>query len=681
MDPPDVGQVGGHASQASETVCVDSTSPKDGRTFRITSAQLAGPVVRSLATEIHGRSQSATVTFQNVSHHLQAVHASQTRSVLLPKSSGNQPSHPQYLVLDHDFFGMTTLYVPPLDDHKVDVIAISGLSGHAFGSFKVRGGDYMWLRDSLPYDISDEDTDDPMARVTIYGYESGVANSNSFQNLEDLAASFYSSLRVMVEIPTRPIILIAHSLGGLIVKQALISLSKSRHEDDIRLIRAVIQQREFHAALGEEGDSEIICFYETEESPTARRDKNGQWSMSGPRAQLVTKSSATHCRMREMDPEQTCAIARPHSDLVKFGPHDHEYHKVREIIIGLARRALVAQHRKQSADAKFLIPYPENPDFVNRSEIFEKLKSQLAFDQHLGTAGTRPRVSLFGLGGVGKTQVALAYVYWLRKKCPDVSVFWVYASNEERFRQSYASIAEECNIPGRDDPEANLLALVKQETKHLLHGKLGRYIPECAYGSILVTTRNKQAGSRLTRGKLLIEVGNMNSHEVSELVRNTLENNDILDEEISGLATRLENLPLALAQAASFIHENSITIDDYIMLLDKSDVALVECLSEPFEMVGQDSETPYAVTATWIISFEQIERQDRFTGEILSLISLFDRQAIPRNFITSYWQKERVSEAGEPSPETKITKALGTLKAFCFILEAKDQSLNMPRLV
>ncbi|KAM0209843.1 hypothetical protein ACHAQD_011020 [Fusarium lateritium] len=228
MDPPDVGQVGGHASQASETVCVDSTSPKDGRTFRVRGVPLdwdagrletfladhecsAGPVVRSLATEIHGRSQSATVTFQNVSHHLQAVHASQTRSVLLPKSSGNQPSHPQYLVLDHDFFGMTTLYVPPLDDHKVD--------GHAFGSFKVRGGDYMWLRDSLPYDISDEDTDDPMARVTIYGYESGVANSNSFQNLEDLAASFYSSLRVMVEIPTRPIILIAHSLGGLIVKQ------------------------------------------------------------------------------------------------------------------------------------------------------------------------------------------------------------------------------------------------------------------------------------------------------------------------------------------------------------------------------------------------------------------------------------------------------------------------------
>jgi tetratricopeptide (TPR) repeat protein len=290
-----------------------------------------------------------------------------------------------------------------------------------------------------------------------------------------------------------------------------------------------------------------------------------------------------------------------------------------------------------------------------------------------------------------------------------VSVFWVHASSEERFRQSYASIADECNIPGRDDPKVDVLALVKdwltkrfkrqwlmmidnaddtqlffhvqQETVRPQCERLGRYIPECAHGSILVTTRNKQAGLRLARGKPPIEVGNMTSHETNELVRTILENNGIPDEEISGLATRLENLPLALTQAASFIHENGITIDDYIVLLDKSDATLVECLSEPFETVGRDSDTPHAVTATWIISFEQIEKQDRFAGEVLSLISLLDRQAIPRQFIVNYWQRERVAEADESSQEVRITKALGTLKAFCFISEAKDQSLDMHRLV
>jgi protein SERAC1 len=79
----------------------------------------------------------------------------------------------------------------------------------------------MWLRDSLPYDLTGENTGHPMARVMTYGYESGVAQSKNMQNLEDLATSFHSSLLGLVggTSAVRPLILIAHSLGGLIVKQ------------------------------------------------------------------------------------------------------------------------------------------------------------------------------------------------------------------------------------------------------------------------------------------------------------------------------------------------------------------------------------------------------------------------------------------------------------------------------
>ncbi|KAM3509182.1 hypothetical protein MY11210_006437 [Beauveria gryllotalpidicola] len=51
---------------------------------------------------------------------------------------------------------MATLFAPPLEDHELEIIAVSGLGGHAFGSFKERGGSNMWLRDSLPYEITDE---------------------------------------------------------------------------------------------------------------------------------------------------------------------------------------------------------------------------------------------------------------------------------------------------------------------------------------------------------------------------------------------------------------------------------------------------------------------------------------------------------------------------------------------
>jgi protein SERAC1 len=102
------------------------------------------------------------------------------------------------------------------------VIAISGIGGHAFGSFKERGGDHMWLRDSLPMDLTLSDTDFPVARVITYGFESTMVQSRSVQSLEDLATSFRDSILAVVGVSVpRPIIFIAHSLGGLIVKEVV----------------------------------------------------------------------------------------------------------------------------------------------------------------------------------------------------------------------------------------------------------------------------------------------------------------------------------------------------------------------------------------------------------------------------------------------------------------------------
>ncbi|KAK3384122.1 hypothetical protein B0T24DRAFT_73220 [Lasiosphaeria ovina] len=386
-------------------------SPKYGRTFRIRGVPLdwdahrarsflaehycsAGPVIKSLAPEIHGRSGTGTVVFLDAASLPDALQMSSMWRIPLPKQETNQPARDECLILDGDFHGITTLFAPPPDDHKVDVVALSGLGGHAFGSFKEREGTNMWIRDSLPYDLTRENTGRPMARVMTYGYESSVARSKNIQNLEDLATSFHNSLLALVGTPTvKPLILVAHSLGGLIVKQTVITLSKSKIEDDMQLIGAIYgivffgvphdgmdirslipmvgdgpnrslveslsrinsqtlttQQREFHTALGKEGSSEIVCFYETLESPTAQI-KDGKWAMTGPDAILVTKSSATHCRPWEDGAEHICAVARTHSDMVKFGPHDDEYDKARENLRGLARRALTVRRRIRALNA------------------------------------------------------------------------------------------------------------------------------------------------------------------------------------------------------------------------------------------------------------------------------------------------------------------------------------------
>ena len=290
-----------------------------------------------------------------------------------------------------------------------------------------------------------------------------------------------------------------------------------------------------------------------------------------------------------------------------------------------------------------------------------------------------------------------------------MSVFWVHASNAERFRESFTSIALECRVPGCDDAKTDALPLVKRwlerkgqgswlmvldnaDDAHLffptsqesqMADSLGQneyfeqYIPECAHGSILVTTRNKQAGSKLAKGQLPVEVGKMNNKGSDQLLRTKLEEGDLDSSNLSTLSSRLEHLPLALVQAAAFIQENTVAISNYLQLLDESDQNLVDLLSEEFETAGRDSKTPRALAETWILSFEQIQRQNPFSGRLLSLISFFDRQAIPEEFLAYYSQQNNEKS----SVGIQLQKALGVLKAFSFVTIGKDQSLDMHRLV
>jgi tetratricopeptide (TPR) repeat protein len=265
-------------------------------------------------------------------------------------------------------------------------------------------------------------------------------------------------------------------------------------------------------------------------------------------------------------------------------------------------------------------------------------------------------------------------------------------------------------VPDYDDPKSDVLLLVKAWLERKDHGRwlmvvdnaddmqpffgqhmgsanarasshedgLGRYLPECPHGAILVTTRNKQAGSRLTKGKRPIEVGKMDKGETDQLLRARLDGISVASSESSALSSRLEHLPLALVQAAAFIQENTIAVGKYLELLDSSDRDLVDLLSREFETDARDSETPRAVAETWILSFEQIQRQNAFAGELLSLMSLLDRQAIPLEFLSRYSKQQQDQEA---RGEIQLTKALGVLKAFSFVVEEKDHGFDIHRLV
>lgn len=270
-----------------------------------------GVIVHTLAPDLEFYEQAATVRFHNLPSQL---HTLETRSQLAIVASIPQgdPLGPPAgdtrfarITIDEHFDGMTVLISPSTDDeHQIDVLAVSGLGSHPFGSFVHKEDGNMWLSDRLPQKL-------PTARVMIYGYASGLQHSDSFVQLHDLAGQLRSDLSQLLGSNKRkPLLLIGHSLGGLLIKEAMIQIAESDSESNLNMILGIflfgapndgmdieslipmvndqpnrflleslnamnsqilwLQRREFSKVLNRT-KCQLFCFYETERSPTAAK--------------------------------------------------------------------------------------------------------------------------------------------------------------------------------------------------------------------------------------------------------------------------------------------------------------------------------------------------------------------------------------------------------------------------
>ena len=92
----------------------------------------------------------------------------------------------------------------------------------------------MWLRDRLPHDV-------PGLRSIIYGYDTSLNKSKSFQTIDDLAMAFVTNLKSIGRAApsAKRSIILAHSLGGIVLKQALTLLANS--DRDSRVLETICQ--------------------------------------------------------------------------------------------------------------------------------------------------------------------------------------------------------------------------------------------------------------------------------------------------------------------------------------------------------------------------------------------------------------------------------------------------------
>ncbi|GAB7336811.1 hypothetical protein MBLNU13_g11322t2 [Cladosporium sp. NU13] len=653
------------------------------------------------------------------------------------------PSHGTWRV-DNDFIGFTPLSDP--DDANVDIVAVTGLGGHALGSFRSADGISVWLRDFAPDDI-------PRARFITYGYDTSVIGSNSNQGIHELAHTLLDGLatfRRHTQTQQRPLVFVCHSLGGVVLKEALVMSSKvvdakqkkllevmtvtyglvfmgvpnlglkhnqletvvkgRPNEGFVRdlLIRSDGEASQFLSYLTNEFSDldrrrslpfEIVSYYETVSSPTVADTGDGHFSTNGPRELMVTKMSAERIGHLVRNIEHLSSDT-DHRGLVRFDHSmDRRYmsmvEKLKEMAVE-APGALQSRARSgyfggaiqvsRSIGPSRYLPFFQNKNFIGRADNIE------ALEQRLFVKRDCQKIAVVGLGGVGKTQVALQFAYSVLEKHPDVSVFWIHALSLETYEQACREVAGVLGLVGAEDGKDDVKELLQRylsaekagkwmlvvdnaDDMDVLEGSDGEkgilaYLPKSESGLTVFTTRDRRTAYKVV-GNNVVNVEKLDLAMASDLFKTSTKSDLLYDETVvNKLLVELDCLPLAITQAAAYISCNGTSVKNYLGHVQGTEPNLVHIMSEEMGDHTRYEHGVNAVAKTWLVSFEQIVRRYADAADLLQYMSCIEWKAIPRSILPAI------------EPEARMTTAIGTLCSYSFIAPRDDEkTYDMHRLV
>ncbi|KAI1013599.1 hypothetical protein LB504_013194 [Fusarium proliferatum] len=318
----------------------------------------------------------------------------------------------------------------------------------------------------------------------------------------------------------------------------------------------------------------------------------------------------------------------------------------------------------------FCVPFLKNELFVGRDDVLARLQCLLLQE------GCR-KVALVGLGGIGKTQIALQLAYWIREKEKDYSVFWVPALSRASFEQACVQIIDACGIPITDNSDAIetvrqhlsskrvgkwLLVVDNADDAQTVMGSMGaengiyRSLPQSDEGRILFTTRYRKVAISVAE-RNIVEVPAMSRDESRSYFKGALiqEVSSSDKQVMNHLLTLLTHLPLAITQAAAYLNVNQISIIEYLQLFENTDRDRIELLSAEFQDDTRYEQSQDPVATTWFISFNQIRRADELASRILMFLAYVEPKGVPQSMLP------------EGESQQQLTRAIGTLCGYRFL--------------
>ena len=313
---------------------------------------------------------------------------------------------------------------------------------------------------------------------------------------------------------------------------------------------------------------------------------------------------------------------------------------------------------REKFQASHNIPYPRNPYFTGRDQELDKIYSFFVASK----SNDIRSLALVGMGGIGKTQLAIEYAY--RYKDQYSAIYWFQADDRDLLLYSIAELAEQL-IPeqsNHNDPKTvakNLKYYLERQSGWLLvvdnaddFSIVKKFLPESGDGCILITTRSSQLDSatkQIVISTLLPNEGKLLLLRRAEPLKYTTDLSQIEPEEI-GMAEELTEelgmLPLAIDQAGAYIgrEDIDITIEKYLTRYKQAEKGK-ELRQKQGELSREN------ISSFYTLNLEQVAFRDPEAAELIRICAFLAPEEIPKKIFTenpNIWEGLLAIRLAEP---------------------------------
>ncbi len=318
-----------------------------------------------------------------------------------------------------------------------------------------------------------------------------------------------------------------------------------------------------------------------------------------------------------------------------------------------------------------------NRNFTGRHSMLERLEEAL---RNTSKASVLPQ-TLHGMGGVGKTQLVVEYVY--RHIDQYDLIWWIAAEQLSSVLRSLTALAERLGLATTEDRQQNarivLDALAGGGLTWLLvydnaddPDTLDQFLPTSG-GDVILTSRIQEWAAVGPA----IEVDVFRREESVELLRMRTRDSEgnvrIQESDARALAEKLGDLPLALEQAAAWFLATAMPINEYIELLDSH----IELLAE-----GKPINYPVSVAAFVTLATEQLRRDTPSTAQLFELFAYLGDEPVAVSLLIN----GKDADVTEPlrsmlRAKVQLNRAVRDLNRFGLAKVDAAQRIQVHRLV